>query len=347
LKKISYPWLEGEAEALLALRERLPHALLLVGPPGIGKRALAEYFAQSLLCESPAGGGYPCGACGGCRWFGDGNHPDYRAVIPEILQPDPEPGPDGEVETGADAGAPKSKAAPSKVIKIGQIRALDGFFNVGTHRAGRRLLLLYPADTLNTDAGNALLKVLEEPPPATHFLLVTSRLSDMLPTIRSRCTRIHINRPDTVVSTDWLRAQGVADPSSALAEAGGAPLYAVDEDPAADLHDVLMSALCAGRPVDPVVLAEKCEKAGAPKLVLWLSRWVSDVLRSGSGGEVRYHPKNAAAIAALARSTSVSALQAYYRRLMRQRRVAEHTLNSRLYAEDLLIDYARVIAPRN
>ena len=332
---------------MLALRERLPHALLLVGPPGIGKRALAEYFAQSLLCESPAADGHPCGECGGCRWFADGNHPDYRAVIPEILQPDPDPGPDSEVGTGAEAGASKSKTAPSKVIKIGQIRALDGFFNVGTHRSGRRLLMLYPADTLNTDAGNALLKVLEEPPPATHFLLVTSRLSDMLPTIRSRCTRIHVQRPDTAITLDWLRAQGVADPLSALAESGGAPLHAVDTDPAADLHEMLMCALCAARPLDPVVLAEKCEKAGAPKIVLWLSRWVSDVLRCGSGGEVRYHPKHAAAIATLARTTSVPALQGYYRRLMRQRRVAEHPLNSRLYAEDLLIDYARVIAPRN
>ena len=343
---MEFPWLGAHFEALLAMRERLPHALLMVGPPGIGKRALAEYFAQSLLCESPASNGHPCGECGGCRWFAEGNHPDFRAVIPEILQPDPELAAAADDTAGAEHGATKSKSAPSKVIKIGQIRALDGFFNIGTHRSGRRLLVVYPADALNTDAANALLKVLEEPPPATHFLLVTSRLSDVLPTIRSRCARLTIGQPDTSLVLEWLRGQGVRDPVAALAEAGGAPLFAAVEDPAADLHDVLLGALCAARPLDPVVLAEKCEKAGAPNVVLWLSRWVSDVLRCGSGGEVRYHPKQAAVIAGLARTASASTLQGYYRRLMRQRRVAEHPLNSRLYTEDLLIDYARVIAPR-
>lgn len=328
------------------MRERLPHALLLVGAAGIGKRALAEHFAQSLLCETPSAGCHPCGECGACRWFADGNHPDYRAVIPEILQPDPELAAAADDGPVAEPGGAKSKSAPSKVIKIGQIRALDGFFNVGTHRSGRRLLLVYPADTLNTDAANALLKVLEEPPPATHFLLVTSRLSDVLPTIRSRCTRMSVSRPDPSVVLEWLRGQGVGDPVSALAEAGGAPLQAAEGDPAADFHEVLLGALCAPRPLDPVVLAEKCEKAGAPNIALWLSRWVSDVLRCGTGGEVRYHPKQAAVLAGLARTASTSALHGYYRRLMQQRRVADHPLNSRLYTEDLLIDYARVIAPR-
>ncbi len=346
MKQLPYPWLEVGFAALLAMRTRLPHALLLVGPPGIGKRALAEHFAQGLLCESPDESGHPCGECGACRWFAEGNHPDYRSVIPEVLQPDPELAAAADDGASAEPGATKSKAAPSKVIKIGQIRALDSFFNVGTHRSGRRLLLVYPADALNTDAANALLKMLEEPPPATHFLLVTSRLSDVLPTIRSRCSRMPIGQPDAAMVAAWLQGQGVRDPVAALAEAGGAPLDAAVEKPHADLHELLIDTFCAARPVDPVVLAEKCEKAGASNVVLWLSRWVSDLLRCGSGGEVRYHPKQAATIKSLAGIAPASALQAYYRKLMRHRRVAEHPLNSRLYSEDLLIDYARLIAPR-
>jgi DNA polymerase-3 subunit delta' len=346
LKTLEYRWLETSFSALLAMRARLPHAMLLVGPPGIGKRALAEHFAQALLCESPHTSGHPCGQCGACRWFTEGNHPDYRAVIPEVLQPDPELAAAADEGAVPEPGTARSKAAPSKVIKIGQIRALDSFFNVGTHRAGRRLLLVYPADALNTDAANALLKVLEEPPQATHFLLVTSRPSDVLPTIRSRCARMTIGQPDTAMVMTWLQEQGVQDPLGALAEAGGAPLDAAMDKPHADFHDILIGALCAARPVDPVVLAEKCEKAGASNVVLWLSRWVSDLLRCGSGGKVRYHPKQAAVLAGLAGSASAPALLAYYRKLMRQRRVAEHPLNSRLYTEDLLIDYARLIAPR-
>jgi DNA polymerase-3 subunit delta' len=346
MKPLEYTWLKSAFESLLAMRARLSHALLLTGPAGIGKRMLAEHFAQSLLCEMPPANGHPCGECGACRWFADGNHPDYRALLPEILQAEGDGGAGSEEAGAVEPGAAKSKSAPSKVIKIGQVRALDSFFNVGTHRSGRRIILVYPADALNTDAANALLKVLEEPPPATLFLLVTSHLNDLLPTIRSRCARLEIERPATPEVIDWLRGQGVRDPAAALAEAGGSPLAAAIADPASDYRDLLIGALAGARPLDPVMLAEKCEKAGAANISLWLTRWVSDLLRCGSGGDMRYHPSHATALRGLARTMSSAALHAYYRKLVRLRRVADHPLNARLYAEDLLIDYARLAAPR-
>ena len=136
--KLTYPWLAEPWSAFAARLDRLPHALLLTGPEGIGKRALAETLAQSLLCENRAADALPCGTCPACRWFQEGNHPDFRAVLPEVLQADPDGAGDAEGEEVAEPGAARGRAAPSKVIKIAQVRALDDFLGVGAHRAGRR-----------------------------------------------------------------------------------------------------------------------------------------------------------------------------------------------------------------
>jgi len=347
MKILPYEWLNIGWGQLQAMRSRLPHALLLSGPAGIGKRVLAEYFAQSLLCENLTASGKPCGRCSACHWFADGNHPDYRAVLPESLQPESSQPGDMTADASTDAGGAKSKTAPSKVIKIGQIRALDAFFNIGTHRAGHRVVVVYPADTLNVDAGNALLKTLEEPPANTLFLLVTSRVNEVLPTIRSRCAKLPLASPAPVHTLTWLASQGVRDPASALAEAGGAPLAAAIADPDADFRETLLGALAGERAIDPIALAEKCEKAGATNICVWLARWTSDLVLCESGLDVRYHPTHSRALKAAAGRMQVAALHAYYRRLMRMRRVSEHPLNTRLFAEELLIDYARLAAPGN
>ncbi len=348
MKVIEYNWLAPAWRQLQAKRARLPHALLIYGPPQIGKRALAEHFAQSLLCETPAAGGHPCGTCQACRWFADGNHPDFRAVLPEALQPADADGAAGE-GSEEEGGGSKSKT-PSKEIKIGQIRSLDTFFSIGTHRGGAKVVLIYPADALNPASGNSLLKTLEEPSPGTIFLLVTSRPDQLLPTIRSRAAKFAVAPPTPQLALAWLAGQGVPDPETALAEAGGAPLAAVavtagaaGEEAAQEARRMLLDALTGARPIDPVATAEKCDKAGAELLTLWLSQWISDLILHRNSGKVRYHPRQIKAIEKLASAADPAGLLGLYRSLMAARRIAGHPLNVRLVAEDLLIDYARVI----
>ena len=336
---LKYEWLNDDWRRLQAQRSRLPHALLIHGAPDIGKRELASHFAQALLCDKPGEGEHPCGECQACRWFADGNHPDFRALLPEILQPD-------AVEPD-DAGEKSAKAkTPSREIKIEQVRSLDVFFNVGTHRGGAKVVLIYPADALNVPSSNALLKVLEEPAPGTVFLLVTSHAEQVLPTIRSRAAKFAVTRPDPAVCVRWLGEQGVAQAAERLAEAGGAPLAALrsrDDDvhqaERADLIEALGSA-----EFDPLRAAERCDKAGNENLVLWLMRWVTDLICVRQmGAASRYHPALEGAVRACAARASVHGLHGYYRRLAAARRVASHPLNPRLFAEELLIDYARLI----
>src|SRR5688572_19652804 len=170
-----HPWNEPLFQALKGRSERFPHALLIHGARGTGKLALAEAVAQFLLCEDPAR--RPCGRCEGCRWYAAGSHPDFRRLQPEALAKEPL-----EPEEGADAPAKRGK--PSTEIKVEQVRDLAGFLNLRSHRGRLRVALVHPAEAMNPNASNALLKGLEEPPPGAVFLLVSHQPSQLLPTIR-------------------------------------------------------------------------------------------------------------------------------------------------------------------
>ena len=145
---------------LQARREKLPHALLFVGQKGLGKFALARQFAASLLCEAPRSDGQACGTCLACNWYGQGNHPDFRLLQPEAMEDQPE----------ADEG----KKKPSQQITIDQVRALDEFLNVGTHRGGLRIVIVNPTEAMNRSTAIALIKTLEQPAPSTIFLMISS-----------------------------------------------------------------------------------------------------------------------------------------------------------------------------
>jgi DNA polymerase-3 subunit delta' len=213
-----HPWNQPILDSIKARLGRLPHALLIHGPRGVGKLELAERLAQFLLCEVPAKA--PCGACDGCRWYLGGNHPDFRRLEPEALA--------APVEEAEDAPVSSKRSKPSLEIKIEQVRALDDFLNVGSHRGGRRVVLVHPAEHMNIPTANALLKGLEEPSAGAVFLLVSHRPALLLPTVRSRCVSLAVPIPPKDVALKWLAAQKVTKPERWLAYAGGAPLRAID-----------------------------------------------------------------------------------------------------------------------
>lgn len=214
-----HAWNQPILDSLAARAGRLPHALLVHGPRGVGKAALAERVAQMLLCE---GKPKPCGACDACRWFLAGNHPDFRRVEPEALAKVPPPA-DPDEEPSA-----KRSKQPSIQIKIEQVRELADFLYVRSHRGGIRVALVHPAEDMNEPTANALLKGLEEPPAGAMFLLVSHRPAQLLPTIRSRCVAVPVPIPAREVALQWLASQGVKDAERWLAYAGGAPLRALD-----------------------------------------------------------------------------------------------------------------------
>jgi DNA polymerase III subunit delta' len=316
-----YPWQNNLWDGFRGKLGGLSHAVLIHGREGIGKLAFAEHLAQALLCEVPDPARVPCGICEGCRWYQAGSHPDFRRVEPEalarraeVLDEDPEP----VVSKGA---------KPSAEIKVDQVRSLEGFLNLGSHRGGRRVALVRPAESMNANAANALLKGLEEPPGRASFILVSHGPARLLPTIRSRCIAVPMSVPDRASALAWLAAQDVPDPASWLDFASGAPLRALDyarEAGAALLRT--RQLLDAG---DWSALAAVNDREGLEGLAEVLQKYALDKAFAFYAGRSRYGAgaKAPAAGAAWLR---------YARQMGRYRALARHPLNPRLFAGEML-----------
>ena len=199
------PWQQQRLDTALAAWRagRLGHAQLLCGPEQLGKRAVADALAARLLCEAPAGDP-PCGRCRGCTLREAGTHPDFRLVT---------------FEENPNTGKLRTE------LVIDQVRTLSGSMQMTAQRGGAQVVLVDPADALNTSAANALLKTLEEPAD-NRFLLLVSAAPQRLPaTIRSRCQRIEFAMPDRDSALAWLQAQNhpAARAAEALEAAQGHP----------------------------------------------------------------------------------------------------------------------------
>lgn len=217
------PWQDEEWRSLSEriAHEKLPHALLMHGAAGTGKGHLARLLALSLLCEQPRQF-LPCGHCHACALFAAGSHPDFFLASASYgINDNP------DEEDGKSRKAKKT-AAPSKQIKIDCIRDLIHFSTHSAHQSGRRVALIEPAEWLNHNAANALLKTLEEPGEGMFIILVSHQPSRLLPTLRSRCQSLFCATPEHTQASAWLCQHIAADrAATALACSGGAPLKAL------------------------------------------------------------------------------------------------------------------------
>lgn len=254
------PWLAAARARLSGAQAagRLPHAILLKGPAGIGKAALAEWLARAVLCDVPASA--PCGTCASCLLHAAGNHPDLRHV-------EPEPG--------------------KKQISVEAVRALIQDLALTGYRGGRRVGIVAPADALNVAGANAFLKTLEEPGPGTLLLLVASRTDRLPATIVSRCQQVAIPGPGRAAALHWLAGRGEEDWAGLLSLVGEAPLAALALAGAgaggvpADMA-ALAAALGRG-PVDLVAAAEVCSKEHPELRLSWIERWAMSLAYAASG----------------------------------------------------------------
>ncbi|HBO1216120.1 TPA: DNA polymerase III subunit delta' [Pseudomonas aeruginosa] len=253
-----YPWQQA-LWSQLGGRAQHAHAYLLYGPAGIGKRALAEHWAAQLLCQRPAAAG-ACGECKACQLLAAGTHPDYFVLEPEEAE---------------------------KPIRVDQVRDLVGFVVQTAQLGGRKVVLLEPAEAMNVNAANALLKSLEEPSGDTVLLLISHQPSRLLPTIKSRCVQQACPLPGAAASLEWLARALPDEPAEALEEllalSGGSPLTAqrlhgqgVREQRAQVVEGVkklLKQQIAASQ------LAESWNSVPLPLLFDWFCDWTLGILR--------------------------------------------------------------------
>lgn len=326
----NYSWQTGLWQRLMAQPERLPHALLLEGPRGIGKRDFALSLAAARLCETPTPAGHACGHCPACHWISQEAHPDLRILEPLT------------VDDEAEQGTTRKKYE----ITIAQVRALGDFVNLSSHRDGGRMVVIHPAEALNPAAANALLKTLEEPSPNSSLVLVSHQANFLLPTIKSRCHRIHMPQPSAADAAAWLQQQGVTQAPLCLALAGGAPLlareYGDQEYLKARQH--FLSALQKPKQLQWLQLAEQSAKSDLAARVDWLQKWLADLITLRQAGKVRYNLDFVSGLQDLALQVNLMRMQKFADELGQIKRRLKHPLNPQLLMESTLLSYLAATA---
>ncbi|WP_104205392.1 DNA polymerase III subunit delta' [Billgrantia saliphila] len=257
------PWQAPLWQRFLAQHRagRLPHALLLSGPHGVGKQRFAEALVAYLLCTSP--GEAACGRCHGCHMLASGYHPDLLRVSPE----------EGK-----------------RQIRIDPIREINAFVAQTAQQGGHRVIVISPAEAMNVAAANALLKSLEEPGARTQFVLLADVPSRMLATIRSRCQHWNLPLPDAERSQEWLaeRLGGHEEAEFWWQVSGGLPLLAAElaapESRALrkQLHETF-DALVRG--AEPVAEAARLDRQSVEAILWYGIAWLEDLIRLGLSGE--------------------------------------------------------------
>jgi DNA polymerase-3 subunit delta' len=321
-----FEWLQPAFRQLIQRRERFPHALLLYGPEGIGKHELALQLGRALLCDNPAADGSACGLCTHCKLIAAGTHPDWFPVALELN----------------DSGKLSSE------IKIGQIRELCQNLTQTRHSARYKIAIINPAERMNRNAANSLLKTLEEPVSETLLLLVSSRPSRLPATIRSRCQQLRIQAPDAVSIKAWLgKHYGALDTEALYAASAGSPVAAGEiasgnllqlrSDVFKDLRALLEGAL------NPVAMAEKWKDADLRWILSWLAGWVEDLILIGRGGrQAVLNGDMVQLLTALCERAEPAKLFDLHERVLQAKQLLDSAVNHRLLYESLLLEWSGI-----
>lgn len=328
------PWLAQPLHA--ALGAQRGHALLVHGAPGAGQWHFALALARAWLCETPAAerpDGVACGRCASCHLArADQVHPDLCVLLPEALhlrlgwwQRDDER---DRIESGA--------RKPSEWIRIEQVRSAIAFAQQTRSRARPKVILIQPAERLQTVAASALLKLLEEPQGGLRLVLATADASALLPTVRSRCHALVLPAPETAQATRWLEQAGLDGAADLLAAAGGHPLAALElraQGLDAGLWRRLPAIVAAGD-------AQPLAKLPLPLAVECLHKLCHDAMAVAAGAAPRYCAPGSLPVGA----AQIGALSDWARELGRVARHAQHPWNAPLLLEAQLALGKRALA---
>ncbi len=257
----SFPWQQTVWQTLMHAwqQQRLPHALLLGGALGMGKLSLAHQLVSTLLCNNPSIDGIPCQHCKSCHLLRTHNHPDFTQI--QALE-------------------------NSKQITVDQIRDLIQFCGLTSHYGGHQLAIIFPAEAMNRNAANSLLKLLEEPPPSTLLILISHRPMTLLPTVRSRCQLLNFNYPPSKLIRDWLQPQipPTLDAQFLLNLTAQAPLAALQLGQQSEhlaqrqlLFETSYQLLIGQQ--EPLEIAEQWSKLDNLQTFKWLLSWTTDLIR--------------------------------------------------------------------
>lgn len=320
---MKYPWQQSQWQKVQQQlqADKLPHALLLKGPEGLGKQGFAVQLANSLLCQVRDNEGHACGQCAACHLLAAETHPDLFVLQAE--------------ERG-------------KAIKVDSVRQLSVKLNLTSQYGGFKVAIIFDAHDMNINASNSLLKTLEEPASDAVLILVSSNPQKLPVTVRSRCQAINFTVPDSTTSSSWLKEQGIATPEPLLNLAHGAPLLAknLQQDELLSHHRQLISALLGVARRQPVVeQAEQLHKLPLSYMLNWLYDWVQDLIKLHQCGDTArlVHETQKEELNQLVSRSSLQGLYDYLDLLTKNKQLQSIPLNTQLLWEDLLLSWNKTI----
>lgn len=316
-----YSWQIESWQSLTANWQHLPHAILLIGKQNIGKTAFARYFAQALLCENSTTQHQPCHHCTSCHLFEQQSHPDFYQLTPEI--------PDGE-----------TVGRKLLQIKIDAVREMIEHIHLSAVRGGWRVVLIYPAESMNIQAANSLLKILEEPPANVIFLLVSHERDRLLPTIKSRCRTITLPEPTQTQSLQYLQENHIDHAEALLAFHSGAPLF--EHEPEQDaMREELLQLLANPRLLAILDYAAAFDKQKWTLAIFlnWLQKWLIDISLAQQHLTPLYYPHHQIALQAVAQKTTPTTLFTLLQTINTLSPYGNHTLSVKMQLEFLLTEY--------
>ena len=315
------PWIDEQVRQLLAQRG---HAWLLQGPSGLGQYTLALDLALAWLCQQPSAEG-ACGQCTSCHAVDVRTHADLAVLMPETaMQALGWP-----LAEKAQQEIDDKKRKPSREIRVEAMRDAVEFAQRTSARGRGKVVLVYPAERMNTVTANALLKTLEEPPGDVRFVLASEAAHQLLPTIRSRCLGHTMRWPQPAQALAWLASRGIAaaDADVLLRAAGGRPeaaLAMAQAGSGARQWSQLPKAIARGE----VAALGDCTPAQA---IDALQKLCHDLLALRASAQPRFfQPQD------LPRPASYEALSAWWRELVQAQKTAEHPFNAGLMLESLV-----------
>jgi len=283
IESADLPWLIASSKKLLGNDHR-HHALLVTGPPAIGKYLLGLDLARQMLCEQPGEGG-PCRSCQSCHLVSNSVHPDLHLIVPEVLTEDCHDALLNHAQRYLDPGLSSQKRKRSNLISVDSARQLSEALLETSRLGGRKVALIVAADAMNRNAANAMLKVLEEPAGETHFILVTSFPYRLPSTIHSRCIRVDCPAPKAADVSAWLRTQHEIEEKdlSTLLLSGLGPITINELLTKGNVAAIsTLVSYCLGKnheTPDSLTLTRLCEEVGADRALRILQNLTLETLR--------------------------------------------------------------------
>ena len=297
----------------------MPHAVLLQGPKGLGKLDFAKALCAFVLCGHRTEDS-PCDECHTCKLLKADTHPDYKEAMP---------------------------AADGKGVLVDQIRDFCEFFIYSSQLSVYKSGIIHPADKMNRNAANSLLKTLEEPTRNSLIILVAESTTSLPATIKSRCQVLDFCAPEKDQAIAWLQSASAVSQNIelALSLANYGPLEALDYLQGDSLSErqeqfELFAGLRAGR-VSATKAAEKLQKTLNRRTLGWMLSWVQDMikLKMSTNQVAITNLDMEKSLNGISKNISISGLYGYYDKVSAALGLIDRQANLQLVLEDLFVSW--------